>query len=72
LDSLLGATVQASYYDTSKGQVWNSLPSSPARQRNFKRIAGRWEVLSNNQVNAISSALTATTAAVKILNLAKI
>mmetsp|Transcript_27780 Transcript_27780/g.57114 ORF Transcript_27780/g.57114 Transcript_27780/m.57114 type:complete len:126 (+) Transcript_27780:3-380(+) len=65
LDSLLGATVQATYYDNEQ----NKIVKRPGP--NVNRVGG-WSFLSNEMVNVMSTAMTALAAALlarPILNL---
>lgn len=50
LDSAMGATLQATYYDTEKKCICSPLT------KNGKHICG-WDILTNEQVNAISVAV---------------
>ena len=54
LDSILGATLQATYYDKDTKRVHHDCIASPLAQH----IAGQ-AVLTNEQVNLVSVALTA-------------
>ncbi|KAJ2751116.1 hypothetical protein IWQ56_006931 [Coemansia nantahalensis] len=66
LDSLLGATVQASYL-VGKRATSDLSPADRARLGGVKVICGR-DLLSNNMVNAVASTCT-TAAAVGLLSL---
>ena len=54
LDSLLGATLQVTYYDTETKLVYHHDPQT----RSARRVCGN-AILSNEQVNLVSVALTA-------------
>lgn len=59
IDSLLGATLQQTYYNTKTKQVLlGRLPAANKNQNDWQIITG-FDVLSNNSVNFISSGLTA-------------
>ena len=53
IDSLLGATLQYSGYDVKTGRISHT----PSSDKNVKHVSGR-NVLTNNQVNLLSSFLT--------------
>lgn len=53
LDSLLGATLQATYFDRDRKCIVRTADAG----RSVERICG-WDVLTNEQVNAISVAAT--------------
>ena len=57
LDSLLGATVQATYYDEDKKQIVEHAPGGAAAGAAVVRVCGT-AVLSNEMVNAVSVAAT--------------
>ncbi|MCO5566024.1 hypothetical protein L7F22_019699 [Adiantum nelumboides] len=59
IDSLLGATLQRTWYNTKTKQVLlGRLPAASKKQDDWQIITG-FDVLSNNSVNFISSGLTA-------------
>lgn len=57
LDSFLGATVQATYYDNYKKKI--AKRAGP----NTEKIGGWWTLLSNEMVNVVSTAISALLAA---------
>lgn len=59
IDSVLGATLQRTWYNKDRKQVLlGRLPASLARSSEWRRITG-YDILSNNWVNFVSSTLTA-------------
>jgi len=60
LDSLLGATLQRTQYSTTRKRILidTSRPTSPDPEKDLQVVSGI-DVLTNNQVNLISSAATA-------------
>ncbi|BGP03928.1 hypothetical protein NBRC10513v2_007670 [Rhodotorula toruloides] len=61
LDSLLGALLQPTYYSQTRSLVVHSPHPSPAHPKEqIVRVPGSgWDVLSNNQVNFLSTAVVA-------------
>ncbi|SGY82036.1 BQ5605_C009g05541 [Microbotryum silenes-dioicae] len=59
IDSLLGATLQPSYYSLTRKKIVHSPTNPKDPQEEIIRVPGSgFAILSNNQVNLISSALT--------------
>ncbi|KDE04711.1 hypothetical protein MVLG_04850 [Microbotryum lychnidis-dioicae p1A1 Lamole] len=59
IDSLLGATLQPSYYSLTRKKIVHSPTNPKDPQEEIIRVSGSgFAILSNNQVNLISSALT--------------
>ncbi|KAI0262085.1 hypothetical protein BC834DRAFT_845255 [Gloeopeniophorella convolvens] len=58
LDSLLGATLQRTQYSNTSGRILTDTSAPPAEVADIKVVSGL-DVLSNNNVNLISSILTA-------------
>lgn len=65
LDSLLGATLQYSGFDRRSHKATSVPPRGPAEAQWVHRTCGR-DVLSNTQVNIVSSLLTSLAAAVAV------
>lgn len=60
LDSLLGAVGQRTWYNTKSKQVLvGRLPEAVARSQDEWEVITGWDILTNGQVNFLSSALTA-------------
>ncbi|BGP35813.1 hypothetical protein JCM10296v2_007665 [Rhodotorula toruloides] len=61
LDSLLGALLQPTYFSQTRSLVVHSPHPSPAHpEEKIVRVPGSgWDVLSNNQVNFLSTAVVA-------------
>lgn len=57
VDSLLGATVQATYYSKDKKCIVKSKAKAEAEDKSIVRICG-WDLLSNEAVNFVSIAIT--------------
>lgn len=58
LDSLLGATVQATYFDKSLGRVIPPHQARSSPQHNVQHICGA-EIMNNDVVNLVALAVTA-------------
>ena len=64
VDSLLGATLQYTGYNTKTGRISHSL-----KQDSYERHVSGLDILSNNQVNLLSSLVTGIVIPLLVLNL---
>jgi uncharacterized membrane protein len=57
IDSILGATCQATYYDPIQKKVYHSNNKTVTKNNNIKHIVG-YDILNNEQVNLVSTVIT--------------
>lgn len=63
IDSLLGATLQVSMYDKSRGVILNDASASFGKKDGKLELVTGGDYLSNNAVNMVSSVFTAVAVA---------